>query len=154
MGLPEGHVTGINGLTRATLLKILGNGVVPQQAAAALTLLLPSPDSVDVDTAPDPTDTGGNALAVKLAGALPLSDKNGIDAISASLVDNPETGHLIVALVDCSRVTTNNDTGDIVPTMRIRAIEGHRVDTPDGEHLRRALAQAYEQRTGKVELPL
>lgn len=34
MGLPEGHVTGA-GLTRNEALKALGNGVVPQQAAAA-----------------------------------------------------------------------------------------------------------------------
>lgn len=41
MGLPAGHVTdpGI-GLTRAQQLKALGNGVVPQQAALALRLLL------------------------------------------------------------------------------------------------------------------
>jgi DNA (cytosine-5)-methyltransferase 1 len=35
MGLPEGHVTGV-GLNRAEQLKALGNGVVPQQAIAAL----------------------------------------------------------------------------------------------------------------------
>ena len=36
MGLPEGHVTAPEiGLTRNQALKALGNGVVPQQAAAA-----------------------------------------------------------------------------------------------------------------------
>ncbi|WP_282824134.1 DNA cytosine methyltransferase [Gulosibacter sediminis] len=39
MGLPEGHVTN-TGITRAAQLKALGNGVVPQQAAAAVTELL------------------------------------------------------------------------------------------------------------------
>ena len=38
MGLPEGYVTDI-GLSRKAQLKILGNGVVPQQAALALQLL-------------------------------------------------------------------------------------------------------------------
>jgi hypothetical protein len=38
MGLPEGHVTG-HGLSVAQELKMLGNGVVPQQAALALKLL-------------------------------------------------------------------------------------------------------------------
>jgi DNA (cytosine-5)-methyltransferase 1 len=38
MGLPEGHVTG-HGLSPAQELKMLGNGVVPQQAALALRLL-------------------------------------------------------------------------------------------------------------------
>lgn len=35
MGLPDGHVTDV-GLTRNQELKALGNGVVPQQGAAAL----------------------------------------------------------------------------------------------------------------------
>jgi DNA (cytosine-5)-methyltransferase 1 len=38
MGLPQGHVTG-HGLSPAQELKMLGNGVVPQQAALALQLL-------------------------------------------------------------------------------------------------------------------
>jgi DNA (cytosine-5)-methyltransferase 1 len=38
MGLPEGHVTG-HALSAAQELKMLGNGVVPQQAALALRLL-------------------------------------------------------------------------------------------------------------------
>jgi len=40
MGLPAGHVTAVPGLTRNAQLKALGNGVVPQQGAAALGLLL------------------------------------------------------------------------------------------------------------------
>jgi DNA (cytosine-5)-methyltransferase 1 len=39
-GLPAGHVTAVPGLTHGAQLKALGNGVVPQQAAAALTWLL------------------------------------------------------------------------------------------------------------------
>jgi DNA (cytosine-5)-methyltransferase 1 len=40
MGLPAGWVTDVPGLTRNQQLKALGNGVVPQQAAAALGDLL------------------------------------------------------------------------------------------------------------------
>ncbi len=39
MGLRAGHVTDVPGLTRTQQLKALGNGVVPQQAAAAIQLL-------------------------------------------------------------------------------------------------------------------
>jgi len=39
MGLDEGFVTEL-GLPRTLALRVLGNGVVPQQAAAALRLLL------------------------------------------------------------------------------------------------------------------
>lgn len=40
MGLPAGHVTDVPGLSRTAQLKALGNGVVPQQAIAALRTLL------------------------------------------------------------------------------------------------------------------
>jgi DNA (cytosine-5)-methyltransferase 1 len=40
MGLPAGWVTDVPGITRNDQLKMLGNGVVPQQAAAAITHLL------------------------------------------------------------------------------------------------------------------
>ena len=40
MGLPEGWVTAVPGLSRNEQLKLLGNGVVPQQCAAAVRWLL------------------------------------------------------------------------------------------------------------------
>lgn len=43
MGLPAGHVTGVPGVSRAEQLKLLGNGVVPQQAELALRHLLAVP---------------------------------------------------------------------------------------------------------------
>ena len=42
MGLPAGHVTDTPGLTRNEQLRLLGNGVVPQQATAAVHHLLTS----------------------------------------------------------------------------------------------------------------
>lgn len=43
MGLPEGWVTAVPGLNRREQLKALGNGVVPQQAYAALLSALGRP---------------------------------------------------------------------------------------------------------------
>ncbi|MFG2904010.1 hypothetical protein ACGF13_02915 [Kitasatospora sp. NPDC048286] len=40
MGLPAGHVTAVPGLSRTAQLRALGNGVLPDQAAAALRRLL------------------------------------------------------------------------------------------------------------------
>jgi len=40
MGLPEGWVTGVPGLSRNEMLRALGNGVMPLQAATAFSLLL------------------------------------------------------------------------------------------------------------------
>lgn len=39
MGLPAGWVTDVDGLSRNEALRMLGNGVVPQQAEAALRTL-------------------------------------------------------------------------------------------------------------------
>jgi DNA (cytosine-5)-methyltransferase 1 len=39
MGLPDGWVTDVPGVSRTAQLKMLGNGVVPQQATAILKLL-------------------------------------------------------------------------------------------------------------------
>lgn len=36
MGLPPGWVTAVPGLSNSEMLHVLGNGVVPQQAVAAL----------------------------------------------------------------------------------------------------------------------
>lgn len=55
MGLPAGWVTGC-GLTRAEELKALGNGVVPQQAAAALHVIArPNGDDSGAHTVPPVT---------------------------------------------------------------------------------------------------
>jgi len=40
MGLPEGWITGVPGLSRNSMLKLAGNGCVPQQVALALRILL------------------------------------------------------------------------------------------------------------------
>jgi DNA (cytosine-5)-methyltransferase 1 len=56
MGLPAGWVTDVPGLGRNEQLKALGNGVVPQQAAHALRLLLP-----DAATPPVSWETEGVA---------------------------------------------------------------------------------------------
>lgn len=42
MGLPAGHVTDVPNLSRTQQLRALGNGVVPQQAEAAIRFLTPA----------------------------------------------------------------------------------------------------------------
>lgn len=46
MGLPEGWVTGVPGLSRNQQVKALGNGVIPLQAAAALRCLLDQAEGI------------------------------------------------------------------------------------------------------------
>ena len=48
MGLPAGWVTAVPGVTRSEALKLAGNGVVPQQAAHALSGLASRVDLLDL----------------------------------------------------------------------------------------------------------
>lgn len=93
-------------------------------------------------------------MSVTLSGSLPADDRNGIGALSAALVSDPEAVHVVVALVDCTKITTKVESGDIVPTARIRAIEAFVGHTADAKELRRLWRRAFERRTGQVELPL
>lgn len=43
MGLPDGWVCDVPGLSRNDMLRLLGNGVVPQQGASAIAWLLGTP---------------------------------------------------------------------------------------------------------------
>lgn len=54
MGLPAGHVTSVPGLSRTDMLKMIGNGVCPPQAAAALLQLLEIMDKQEMVTSHDP----------------------------------------------------------------------------------------------------
>lgn len=89
----------------------------------------------------------------KLATALPEGDANGLLAIIDDLIARPHDMHVVVALVDCKALTTNTDTGEVVPTARVRRIEPI-ADAKDGKRLVQLLRRAYETRTGKLVLPL
>ncbi len=87
----------------------------------------------------------------KLASALPGGDANGLIAIARQLIDNPHEVHVVIALVDCKRTTTDNDSGEVVPTARVRRVEV--VDEQDKDLAQKMLRRALERRTGKTVLP-
>lgn len=87
----------------------------------------------------------------KLTGSLPKGESNGLDAIARALIDNPHDIQVIVVLADCSKITTDVDTGDMEPTARIRRIEA--IHGPDKEVAAKLLRRRFEQRTGKAVLP-
>jgi hypothetical protein len=87
-----------------------------------------------------------------LSGALPKGDANGLGPIVRALIDEPHRFHVVMAIVDCKSVTTNNDTGEVIPTARIRRIE---VMLPqDLTDAQRLMRRALEHRTGRTVLPL
>ena len=87
----------------------------------------------------------------RLASALPKGDGNGLEAIARQLIDTPQEIHVVVALVDCKKLTVDNDTGDVEATARIRRIEA--ITDDDKVIIGRMLRRALERRTGKIVLP-
>jgi hypothetical protein len=87
-----------------------------------------------------------------IAGSLPKGDANGIGPAVRMLIDEPHRFHVILSIIDCKKVTTDNDTGEVVPTARIRRLEVVlRDDLPVAEQLMR---RALESRNGRTVLPL
>lgn len=89
---------------------------------------------------------------IKLASQLPRGIANGLDPIVADLCDTPDHFQVVLAIVDCKEVRTDTDTGEVIPTMRIRRIEA--ITGHDKAAARRLMRRATEQRTGRLELPL
>lgn len=87
----------------------------------------------------------------KLASGLPKGDGNGLDALARNLIDTPHEVHVVVALVDCKKITTDNDDGTVEPTARIRRIEV--ISEADKDLAAKMLRRALEKRTGKTVLP-
>lgn len=92
-------------------------------------------------------------MSIRLSGRLPRDERDGTGAISAAMVNDPESKHVIIAVVDCSKITTETDTGEVVPTARVRAIEAFTQDSPDGKEAYRIWQRAWELRTGQQQLP-
>ena len=87
----------------------------------------------------------------KLASSLPGGDANGLVSIARELIDSPHDVHVVVALVDCKKITTDNDSGEVVPTARVRRIEV--IGETDRDLAAKMMRRALEQRTGKTVLP-
>jgi len=93
-------------------------------------------------------------MSVKITSKLPSDERNGLGAISAALCDDPEGTHVIIAVVDCSQITTNIDNGDVIPTARIHSVEAFDAGSPEAAQLQEMLRLHFQRRTGRRELPL
>lgn len=87
----------------------------------------------------------------KLGSGLPKGEANGLNALAAALVDQPELVHVVIALIDVKSVKTDTDTGDVEPTVRIRRIEA--VARQDRRLAQQMMRRQFEERTGKTVLP-
>lgn len=86
----------------------------------------------------------------KLTSSLPKGDANGLNAINRELIDSPSSVQVAIVLLDCKKITTDIDTGDIEPVARIRRIEPIKADR---EVVAKIMRRAMEERTGKTVLP-
>ena len=89
--------------------------------------------------------------AIKMLGNLPGGSKNGLPSILDDLTDHPNKMHLVLAVIDTKSVTTDVDTGYIVPTVHVLRIEPIRPEDRKTAH--RLMERALEERTGRPMLP-
>jgi hypothetical protein len=89
-------------------------------------------------------------MPLQLSGVLPAD--HGLDEIEEALLDNPEQGHMVVLLVDRSKVTAHAN-GRVVVTARIREAEALPCDTAGWKSAHELLLWRHAERTGKTPLP-
>ncbi len=87
----------------------------------------------------------------KLNARLPKGDANGLDSLARKMLEEPHQVHVVIALVDCAKVTVDTDEGTSEPTTRIRRIEV--ITEADKGQAQVMLRRALEKRTGKTVLP-
>lgn len=88
----------------------------------------------------------------RLQSGLPKGDANGLSAIARHLIDAPLDRHLVLAVVDCSKITTDTATGEQEATVRVLRIE--RVHPDDVTEAERLVRRALEYRHGDEVLPI
>lgn len=94
------------------------------------------------------------SATVKLGAKLPADlETNGLDAQAQALTDDPEAIRVAVVWYDTLKITDMTDTGDRIPTIRVRRIEPIGDVTTIPDTLRRLVDQAVENRTGRTPLP-
>lgn len=91
---------------------------------------------------------------VRLSSKLPGDpETNGVDAIAEALVGNPETIRYGVVWFDVVKVTEETDTGDNIPTIRVRRIEPLGQAKAVDPRIADVVAEAVEERTGRSAMP-
>lgn len=89
---------------------------------------------------------------MKLSTVLPKgSEDNGLGPILRTLLDDPTADHLVIALVDTSKIAVNVDTGEREPTIRVLRIEA--IDDPDEAATVQALMGQLKARRLPPPLP-
>lgn len=86
-----------------------------------------------------------------LSGSLPQGDGNGLSAIISDLIRDPRKYHVVIGIVDCSKITTKPDSGEVIPTARLRRVEV--ITAADLNVAESLMRRALDKRTGRQQLP-
>lgn len=80
-----------------------------------------------------------------------LAKAHGLGALDSDLISDPTGRHLVIALVDCSKLMTDTDSGVTEPTVRVLLIEA--VTPEDRRGAAASLRRSAEERHGGTTLP-
>lgn len=95
------------------------------------------------------------SAVVKLASKMPGDfEMNGLDALAEDLIHDGKQLRAAFVVFDVQKVTEDVDTGDQVPTVRVRRFEPLGKADEISQAIRDTYTAAVEQRTGRVALPL
>ncbi len=89
---------------------------------------------------------------MKLAGALPKGQANGLALLDHVVNQDPETRHVVIAILSTKKLTTDIDSGDVEAAMRIDRVE--RILPGDAETAEKMLRRSLEKRSGMTVLPI
>ena len=91
-------------------------------------------------------------MAVRMWASLPKDNEaNGLTAIEKHLVDDPDSSHVVVAIINRKRLSIEDDAGETIPTARIVHIEP--LSGGAADEARQLLVAALKERTGAATLP-
>lgn len=89
---------------------------------------------------------------MKITGALPKGDLNGLDGLDYTAAGQPDLRHVVIAVIKPKRVVTDSESGTTEVLMKIVRVE--RVLGTDAPTAEKLLRRALERRTGQATLPL
>jgi hypothetical protein len=90
-------------------------------------------------------------MTISISGSLPQGDGNGLASIVSDLIRDPKKFHITIAIVDTAKITTKPDSGEVIPTVRLRRIEV--IGEADLKVAETLMRRALDKRTGRETLP-
>jgi len=94
------------------------------------------------------------SAVVKISSKLPGdAETNGLDSTVDDLVGDPSSLRVAVLWYDVHHVTVDTDSGNHIPTIRLRRFEPIGDPSTVAPGVREAVAKAMEERTGHSPLP-